>query len=590
LAGLIPAEVVSQVQEATDIVELISQYLPLKRTGKNFKALCPFHQEKTPSFIVSSERQTFHCFGCGEGGNCFGFLMARERLSFPEAVRALADRKGIRIPETTGGTTESAGLRKRLFEVNEWACRCYVEWLASDSGRPARRYLQERGFSSETVKAWRLGLAPKSWSALLDRARGKGLSPDQLEKAGLAVRRDDGHTYDRFRGRLMFPILDVRERVVGFGARALDDEEVKYLNSPETPIFNKGKNLYGLSQARRASREDPIAVVEGYTDVLMAHQQGVVGVVATLGTALTPSHARVLKRYTERVVLVFDPDTAGERASERSLEIFVDAELAAGICTLPAGLDPCDYLAEHGVEAFRRQVAEAPDIFDYKLAAAAEALGRGAVDQATQRLDALLRLVAGMANPVRRRLQFDQLARKIEADLRLPESDLRARWQALQKTTRPSAGAQTPRRAEEVAAPWPPVEREFVALALCDAGAVPALRAEVAPDDLTEARLSRILAAAYRLFDERGEVDESRLISALQDPEYQRLIPQLVAEEATKGNFENRLQLALQRWREQASRRQAARSRDSLRQADAAGQADEARRAWDALKESRRPN
>jgi len=361
---------IEEIQRANDIVEVVSSYLPLKRGGKDFKACCPFHAEKTPSFYVSPAKQIFKCYGCGKGGSVYQFVMARENVTFPEAVRMLADRAGVVLEEERReDKNPNEPDRSRVFKTVAWAMQVFERILADEErGRPGREYIARRGFTDESVKTYRLGLAPDSWDAMLKAAGKRGVSEQLLLAAGLVVPRSEGGGfYDRFRNRLIFPIFDSMNRPIAFGGRTLGDDPAKYLNSPETVVFNKSNNLYGLTLARdsmTASRR--VIVMEGYTDCMMAHQAGVENVVATLGTSLTRNHVRLLKRYVDEVVLIYDGDAAGQNAADRAVQIFLEEELSVRIVTLPDDLDPCDFLLAGRKDEFAALVDAAPEALEFK--------------------------------------------------------------------------------------------------------------------------------------------------------------------------------------------------------------------------------
>lgn len=368
----IPETTIDEVRGASDIVDVVSAAVSLKKRGKSYVGLCPFHQEKTPSFTVSPERQMYHCFGCGAGGNVFSFVMAREKLSFVEAVRALADRAGIAIPASGGGSGENPE-HQALYDACRLAAEFYRSSLeAPGEGRLAAAYFKHRGFSDETVRAFGLGYAPAGWDALLKHAEASGIQPPQLELAGLAVRRDDGSGwYDRFRGRAMFPIHTASGRIVGFGARKVreDDPLAKYINSPETPIYQKSRILYGLFQARDAIREQSAAVlVEGYIDLITLSQAGVKNVVASSGTALTEGQVRLLSRYARTVLLVYDADSAGSNAALRGVDLIIENGLEVRVVSLPTGEDPDSFVRKRGTDEFRTLLAGAVSFLDFKAA------------------------------------------------------------------------------------------------------------------------------------------------------------------------------------------------------------------------------
>ena len=376
--GTIPSETIEQIAAANDIVEVISSYFPLKRAGANFKALCPFHQEKTPSFHVSPQRQTFHCFGCGVGGSVFRFVMDYEHVDFPSAVRKLAARVGIPVIEKRGpggADDQQVEARHILLQLHGEAAAWFHENLIKrEFAEPARKYLKERGITAGIAKRWQLGYAPEEWDAFGSWARGRGYNARDLIASGLVKTKDDadgmpGHTsYDRFRGRIMFPICNDIGEVIAFSGRLLKDEDgaAKYLNSPETPLFRKGKILFGLDKTKRSLIEATYAVVcEGQLDLISLFEAGITNVVAPQGTAFTEDQARILKRFVSEVVLCFDADAAGQKAAERSLDALLQNDLIVRVAEIPAGEDPDSLVRREGKEKFERRVSTAPDFFDY---------------------------------------------------------------------------------------------------------------------------------------------------------------------------------------------------------------------------------
>ncbi len=346
----IPETIIHEIRERIDIVDLIGRYLSLKPSGRNFVGLCPFHNEKTPSFNVNRERQMWHCFGCGEGGHVFAFLMRNENLTFPEAVRQLARECGIEIKDEEGG---ERGSTETLVLANEVAQGVYRQALASPEGAAARAYLAHRGLDAETQERFGVGLAPDRWDAVASALRTRQIANEIGERAGLLAPRRDGGAYDRLRGRVTFPIQDVRGRCIGFGGRALGpDQEPKYLNTPETALFRKREAFFGFPMALEPMRRSGRAVVvEGYFDLVALHRAGVTETVATCGTALTPEHAKNLRRRAREVVLLFDGDAAGEKAVTRALEVLLPEGLRVRAAQLPAGDDPDTYLEREGAAA-----------------------------------------------------------------------------------------------------------------------------------------------------------------------------------------------------------------------------------------------
>lgn len=363
---------IDQVQSAHDIVEVISQYVKLKKNGRNYKGLCPFHGEKTPSFMVQPEKQIFHCFGCSAGGDVFGFIMKYENLSFPEAVRQLAERAGIELPKWEKASDDASRESDQLYDIYKIAADFYHEkFMKSPDAKEARDYFLKRGYTKEIAEEFKIGWASDDWRQLFEFLSKKGFSETVLLKSSLVARSAKGTTYDTFRGRILFPIQNLQGKFVAFGGRILKDVEgaPKYLNSPENPIFQKRKELFGLNLAKKfVDRETPkVLVVEGYFDFLGLYCAGFKNTVATLGTALGDDHVRVLKRFADEAIVVYDGDKAGEAASLRGLEIFIEGGMNVRIARMPAGFDPDDFVKKNGNQAFQKLLDEARDFFDYKM-------------------------------------------------------------------------------------------------------------------------------------------------------------------------------------------------------------------------------
>lgn len=370
MGGYIPGEFIEAVLNQTDIVNLIGEHVRLVKKGQRYTGLCPFHQERTPSFTVSPEKQFFYCFGCGVGGDALKFLMMRENLTFPEALGRLAERAGIKLPSTglDPGAERRQREREEAWRVNKLAAGYYEQQLADKAGEPARRYLEKRGITKEVAAKFGLGYAQSSRDALLRYLRDRKVSGEEALRYGLAVRYSSGELIDRFRGRLIFPISDARGRVVGFGGRVLEDTAApKYLNSAETPFFNKRELLYALYQARDAIRQSGFAViVEGYLDAVTAHQFGFCNVVASLGTSLTREQARLLLRYTGSVVIAYDNDAAGTAATLRGLDLLQESGFRVRVVIIPQGKDPDDFLRTGGRDAWENSVTHAMPLLDFK--------------------------------------------------------------------------------------------------------------------------------------------------------------------------------------------------------------------------------
>jgi DNA primase len=368
--GRIRDEDIDRLREQASIIDVISDYVQLKKAGRYFKGLCPFHDEKTPSFMVDPSKQLYHCFGCGEGGNVFTFLKKKEGLEFRDAAERLAARTGFTLHyegvTKEGGEAESR--RGRLFRLNQWAADTYHDMLLShEAGKPARDYLASRGIEREAVQAFRLGYTPNSWDFLYRQATRKGFSAQDFMAVGLGLQGEKG-IYDRFRGRLIFPIQDLQDRVIAFGGRVIGEGQPKYLNSPETPIYTKSRHLYALNLARREIIREGFAVlVEGYTDVIGLWQAGIRNAAATLGTALGEEHIKLLSRLTERVILAFDADAAGISASEKGLDFYGDFDLDLRVMALEEGMDPADFVSARGPGEFRQQLEKSVPLVDFCL-------------------------------------------------------------------------------------------------------------------------------------------------------------------------------------------------------------------------------
>jgi DNA primase len=426
---VIPSETIEQIAAANDIVEVIGSYFPLKRAGANFKALCPFHQEKTPSFHVSPPRQTFHCFGCGVGGSVFRFVMEYEHVDFPSAVRKLAGRVGIPIVEERGGPEEDRQheARRTLLKLHAEAAEWFHDnLLKKEFAEPARTYLKKRGIDRQVAKDWQLGFAPESWDAFSKWALDHGYSRTQLLQSGLVKPRDEEHPsgefYDRFRGRIMFPICNDVGEVIAFSGRLLesDPQAAKYVNSPETPLFQKGRVLFGLHKTKRALIEANCAIVcEGQLDLITVFEAGIKNVVAPQGTAFTEYQARILKRFVDEVVLCFDADQAGQKAAQHSLDSLLQHDLVVRIFDMPPGEDPDSLIRRDGKQEFEKRVSAARDFFDYWIEREVADVDMGSLGAKMQLARALAETVGQVRDPLMR----GQVVNKMSARLGVPASE-----------------------------------------------------------------------------------------------------------------------------------------------------------------------
>lgn len=423
MSGIIPKALVESIRQAADIVEVVGSYVPLKRAGPTYKALCPFHKEKTPSFTVNPHRQIFHCFGCSVGGDVFKFVSTYENIDFPSAVKRVADRVGIRIEyeEASPEAVRARSQRERLIELHAAVAVWWKSLLRRDPcGDPARAYLASRKINPEMADQFSLGFAPDSWDATMNWAKSKGYDNDLLDLAGLTSTNTSGRRFDRFRGRLMFPIADDTGRVVAFSGRLLDPaaKAAKYVNSPENPLFIKGRVLFGLDKTKRQILDARQAVVcEGQLDLMRCYYNGIQNMVAPQGTAFTDHQASLLKRYANEVILCFDADNAGNQAAERSIDMLLGFGFNVRIAAMPAGEDPDSLLVKGKVEDFRRIIAEAPDYTDHLLGQSCKAYdissprGRAAV---AEKMAAVVRRIA---DPARKHLVANTVATRLQIPL-----------------------------------------------------------------------------------------------------------------------------------------------------------------------------
>jgi DNA primase len=500
---------VKQVKEANDVVEVIGGYLSLRQVGATYKGLCPFHDDHRPSFDVDPARKRYRCWACGKYGDVISFVQEFEKVPFREALEMLARRAGISLEDDR---PQQGPGRAQLLDVMRWAAQQFHECLLdSPEAEAARRYLGERKLRGDTVRRWGLGYAPGSWHWLLDLALKDRVPLDILETVGLIAPRQQGEGYyDRFRDRVLFPIRDVRGQPVGIGGRVLPgsaaaEQGPKYYNSAETDLFHKSEQLYGIDQAKdAAAKAGYLAIVEGYTDVLMAHQHGVCPVVATMGTALNERHVRQIRRFVPRVVLVFDADAGGDTGVERALHLFASHDLDLAVATLPAGLDPCDLISRDGPEPFRRVLESASDALEFSLTRKVAQQDVTTVEGARRVIDAVLGVIAlapalpGQAGAVKTQLMITRIAQR----LALKEETVWARMEELRRARRQDRS----RRDEPPAsgsAPAPLEERQLLEVLLAAPDLVSKARASLSLDEISHPGLRRLLAGLYAL-DESG--------------------------------------------------------------------------------------
>jgi DNA primase len=566
------------VLSATDIVELVGQTVKLVRRGRNFVGLCPFHQEKTPSFNVNAERQYFKCFGCGASGNAIDFVMRRDRVEFLDAMKELANRAGVELPRFASAN-QKVGDREQLLACCSTSAMLFEKWLSQEAiGKPARAYLTQRGINDQTIREFRIGYAPPGWDNLAKASELKKFAPTLLQRAGL-LKQKDGATsfYDVFRNRLIFPIRDEQSRVIAFGGRVLpgSDDPAKYLNSPETPLFSKSRAVFGLDVAReRIVATRRVVVVEGYTDVVMAHQFGVRNVVAVLGTALTEQHVSVLRRFADEIVLLFDADAAGGNATKRAVELFLTQPIEIRIATIPTGEDPDEYLLKHGSEAFEKRIDASTDALTFAWRQFADVI-RSSGDNLTARQKSTqeyLDLLGGARSggPVDP-LRWSAVLARVSKLTEIPPDELRRRFRFSKPNRAKSDGAanapqdptqKLPKDTSHNLAPGSSdagqsiatvqAERWILGTLLVEPGRWQQVQKQLAPGDFTEshAGLADIYWAHQR---DEGEPDFKEFLGTLDDAAKQ-LATQLVEEIEQVQDLELTLNEALKFMSDQRER------------------------------------
>ena len=504
---MIPQNFIDEVQARTDIAEVIAGYIPIKKAGRNFRALCPFHGEKTPSFMISAQKQIFHCFGCNAGGGAIQFVMLYEKTTFVEALEILAARQGMVLPKVGG---DSGAFKNRLFEVMAAAVEFFQAELSLEKNRPAKKYLNERGIGEETIKQFKIGLSPVSGEALVRHLRGKGFTLDILEKASLAISR--GAEYrDLFRGRVMFPIFDIRSRPVAFGARLWQNVDgPKYINSIEGPLYSKRDHLYGLNFSKDdVIKNDALIVVEGYLDMISPFMRGVRNIAASLGTALTEEQIRVIRRYTGNVILLFDPDKAGQSAALRAIDLGVENDLKVFAVLLPPGFDPDTVVRKQGKDEFARLIGEKKDFFAFKLDLLKSSLDVKTIDGKTKIVTAMLGTLAKLNNEVERYEYIKKLADSVEVREEILIAEFKKT--APQKSRFMKAPVAGP-KSEEMT-----ITEKAILRFLLEGKAVPAIRKNVAESDFTSALAKRLIAAAFKLYDEGKDLSGSKILNLLDE-------------------------------------------------------------------------
>ena len=538
----LPEEIIERIKEATDIVEIVSEHVQLaKRGSSNFFGLCPFHKENTPSFSVNTDRQIYHCFGCNAGGNVFKFLQEVDHISFVEAVSFLAQRSGIPLPERDS-SREQTDSSDQLYRANDLAQKYFHHLLLNDpQGRGALDYLHSRGLVDATIERFGLGYAPPGWDGLLAVAGRRDLSPELVEKAGLALRRQSGTGYyDRFRNRVAFPIANLSGRTIAFGARALEaDQEPKYLNSPETPIYRKSSVLYGLDRTREAVRQEGIAlIVEGYMDLLSLVQQGIANVVASAGTALTEEQCRTLSRYAPLVVLIFDGDAAGSSAAMRGVEVLLSTGLDARVVSLPPEHDPDTFVQKEGKEALQHRVETAQSVLDYYLQQLDRQHDLATMQGKAQALEAFKPLLLRSPDAVRRDLLLREVAQRLGIDEQAIRQELQQKTRPVRTTDRSQPPVPAANQRE-----LPPQEKGFLGLLLNYPQFIAATAEQLDSEAFVDPRCRQLARVLFEQYRDAASLDVSLLMSGVEE----EAMVQLISSCAMQGFDE---ELVEQQWQD----------------------------------------
>ena len=549
----IPQETIDQIRSASDIVEYIGSFVRLKKRGKDYLGLCPFHNEKTPSFTVSPSKQLFYCFGCHRGGDIVKFVMEYDKASYIEAIETLAEKTGIAITRTEEAY-ESANETEKLYNVLSFAARTFHNNLVkTEEGKFALENFRSRGFSDKIITAFGLGYSLRGWESLAGKAKEEGIQTDDLEKVGLIKRREDGSVYDTFRGRAMFPIFNTTGRVIAFGARKLyeDDTLGKYINSSETPVYHKSKVLYGLSQAKEAIRErDFVVMVEGYADLISVFQSGTKNIVASSGTALTTEQIQIISRYTKNITLVYDADSAGANAMMRGVDLILEGGLDVRIVQLPEGEDPDSFVRKKGGEAFEELLTKSVTFIDYKANEYTKAGKFESPEGKAEAVRGLVQSIAKIKDPLKRSFFVKDVAEKYQ----LYESTLHSE---LEKMTRhvPEKFSATVRTPEEkflthdsqniVPEELPNEERELFAAIFEDPREmVPFIFRDIQPNDFSHPISQKLSTLILEYFDEQGTIEVNQLLNAVKDEKAKTIIANIAF---------NRYQLS-ERWNEVGSK------------------------------------
>jgi len=531
-----PQTFIDDLRRQADIVRIVQDYVSLKKKGANWMACCPFHKEKTASFSVSPAKDIFYCFGCQKGGSVFNFVMEMERVTFPDAIKIVAEKTGVPLPKLVDDSRFESYKREsdQVIELNQWALQWWEDQLKSNVGKAAREYLKARGITEETIKTFRLGFAPDSWEMLSAHLLQKGATQEQLEKSGLVVKKDEGGSYDRFRGRLMFPVIDAQGRPIAFGGRTLEPEgEPKYLNSPETSAYTKGRHLFGLNLTRDEIRRAGFAIlVEGYLDLIVPYQFGVRNVVASLGTALTPEQVKLVARFARKVVVNYDGDRAGVQAAKRAIETILADDIEVKVLVLPDNADPDDFIRKYGVSEYQRRRGEAQPHIQFVIDQAVRDRNLHSPADKAAAIEETLPFVRAVRSRIQKREYFD-----IAMDaLRVQVDQRRELWQRIRSGASTDA-ATVQELVKRSPASRPTVaEEKLLALVLANEELRKIMLPRLEEGDYADLATAQIFRALVKLDQEESEISFDSLSEATtDDPKASELLARLMMDEPAES-------------------------------------------------------
>src|SRR5215207_198908 len=538
-----PQTFIDDLKRQADIVRVIQDYVQLKKKGANWMACCPFHKEKTPSFSVSPAKEIFYCFGCHKGGSVFTFVMEIERVAFPEAIKIVADKIGMPLPKLVDDSRFEVRHQEadQVIQLNSWAMEWWQQQLvSSNEGRIAREYLKQREITEETQKAFRLGYGPDSWEALSSYLRHKGATQDHIDRSGLVVKKDEGGSYDRFRGRLIFPVLDVQGRPIAFGGRTLKGEDAKYINSPETAAYVKGRNLFGLNLTRDEIRRQGFAIlVEGFLDLIVPYQFGVRNVVASLGTALTPDQAKLLSRFARKVVVNYDGDRPGINAANKAIEILLAEDLEVKVLVLPDNADPDEFIRKFGVTEYQRQRAQEQPHIQFVIESALRDRNLHRPAEKAEAVEEVLPYIRAVNSRIQKREYFDMAMDALGIDRENVNTSAwrRELWQMVRdnRKLRPTTVQALTRRTEATAA-----EQRLLGLILADENLRHEVLQMLREEDYEDLATAPLFKALFDLEREGAEIDFDNLTRKTEsDESTAKMIPMVLMSSSLHASNEH---------------------------------------------------